>query len=133
MGRRRTLGRSGKPSGTALYSKQDIREQYCITDRQLHGLEHNTTGLFGCLSSYHDSSCSSRSPSLLTVCMKGRAPSDENLAELCRRPGPMPRAAWPPPPYPPPPPSAFHFHRAIYPDPYAWLPEEEEPCRMVRL
>lgn len=53
MGRRKQLGRSKR--GTPLYSKEDIREQYCINDKQLHGLEdiQGSGGLFGCLSSYH--------------------------------------------------------------------------------
>nr|XP_024215426.1 uncharacterized protein LOC106687268 [Halyomorpha halys] len=77
---------------------------------------------------FRDSSCSSRSPSLLTVCVKRRVPSDENLAELVRRPpqewAPLPR--WVPP---------YHYplrHVYYHHDPYAWLPDEEEPCRMER-
>ncbi|XP_024084743.1 uncharacterized protein LOC106669477 isoform X2 [Cimex lectularius] len=130
MGRRKQSGRLKR--GTPLYSKQDIREQYCINDRQLLGLEDTSSGLFGCLSSYQDSSCSSRSPSLLTVCVRRRVPSDENLAELVRRPvteyAPFPR--WIPPypvhAYPPPRPKSYYY------DPYAWLPEDDEPCRIER-
>lgn len=53
MGRRKHLGRSKR--GTPLYSKEDIREQYCINEKQLNGLEdiQDSGGLFGCLSSYH--------------------------------------------------------------------------------
>ncbi|KAK9507194.1 hypothetical protein O3M35_007102 [Rhynocoris fuscipes] len=137
MGRRKQ-GARVKRGGTPLYSKQDIREQYCINDRQLLGLEDNSSGLFGCLSSYQDSSCSSRSPSLLTVCVRRRVPSDENLADLVRRPpaeyAPFPPPRWAPP-YPPihpaypPPPRPI---KAYYHDPYAWFPEDEEPCRMER-
>ncbi|XP_073979225.1 uncharacterized protein isoform X3 [Rhodnius prolixus] len=135
MGRRKQTARV-KRGGTPLYSKQDIREQYCINDRQLLGLEDNNSGLFGCLSSYQDSSCSSRSPSLLTVCVRRRVPSDENLADLVRRPAaeyaPFPPPRWAPPyppihpAYPPPPRPAKYYH-----DPYAWFPEDEEPCRMM--
>lgn len=40
--------------GTPLYSKEDIREQYCITSKQLDVLERaRGSGLFGCLSNYH--------------------------------------------------------------------------------
>lgn len=45
--------RSRRPlhGGGAHYSKQDIREQYCITDKQLIGLERRgNQGIFGCLS-----------------------------------------------------------------------------------
>ncbi|CAA9999646.1 unnamed protein product [Nesidiocoris tenuis] len=136
MGRRKQTGRLKR--GTPTYSKQDIREQYCINDRQLLGLEDTTSGLFGCLSSYQDSSCSSRSPSLLTVCVRRRIPSDENLAELVRRPmaeyAPFPR--WMPP-YPPPlhayPSPAGHPMKAYYHDHYPpFYPDDDEPCRMVR-
>ncbi|XP_054267184.1 uncharacterized protein LOC128989329 [Macrosteles quadrilineatus] len=138
MGRRKQLGRSKR--GTPLYSKEDIREQYCINDKQLHGLEdiQNTGGLFGCLSSYHvdlsDSSCSSRSPGLLSVCVRRKVPSDENLAELCRRPAydyaPFPR--WPR--YFPPE-EAVYFRRrpkSLCNDPhgYTWMAEDEEAIRM---
>lgn len=39
---------------TGIYSKEDFKEQYCINDRALQGLEKSrSTGfLFGCLSSY---------------------------------------------------------------------------------
>ncbi|XP_046673598.1 uncharacterized protein LOC124362813 isoform X1 [Homalodisca vitripennis] len=140
MGRRKQLGRSKR--GTPLYSKEDIREQYCINDKQLHGLEdiQGTGGLFGCLSSYHvdlsDSSCSSRSPGLLSVCVRRKVPSDENLAELCRRAphdyAPFPR--WP---------RYFPHDEAVYfrrrpkslcndPHGYAWMAEDEEAIRMER-
>ncbi|BES94582.1 Hypothetical protein domain [Nesidiocoris tenuis] len=134
MGRRKQTGRLKR--GTPTYSKQDIREQYCINDRQLLGLEDTTSGLFGCLSSYQDSSCSSRSPSLLTVCVRRRIPSDENLAELVRRPmaeyAPFPR--WMPP-YPPPlhayPSPAGRPMKAYYHDHYPpFYPDDDEPCRM---
>lgn len=75
--------------GTPLYSKEDIREQYCITDRQLDVLEKARShgGFFGCLSNYQDSPCTSSSTraSLLSVCVRRKVPSDENIHELCRR------------------------------------------------
>ncbi|XP_068081098.1 serine-rich adhesin for platelets [Anabrus simplex] len=151
MGRRhKVLGRNKR--GTPLYSKQDIREQYCITRQQLDVLEQaqGSGGLFGCLSSYHDSSCRS-SQSLLSVCVRRKVPSDENLHELCRRPtaayAPIPR--WPryPPPAPPPPEmypydddlECSYFRRrpkslcsAADPKRYTWMPEDEEATRMER-
>jgi len=43
--------------GTRLYSKDDFREHYCITSKQLDVLERaRGSGLFGCLSNYHVSS-----------------------------------------------------------------------------
>ena len=40
--------------GTRLYSKDDFREHYCITSKQLDVLERaRGSGLFGCLSNYH--------------------------------------------------------------------------------
>nr|CAD7595190.1 unnamed protein product [Timema genevievae] len=128
--------------GTPLYSKEDIREQYCITSKQLDVLEQaqGASGLFGCLSSYHESSCRSRH-SLLSVCVRRKVPSDENLHELYRRP-PIPR--WPR--YLPPPefyredlecsyfrrrPHAF-CNPAHDPKRYTWLPEDEECTRMER-
>ncbi|XP_049948162.1 uncharacterized protein LOC126456455 [Schistocerca serialis cubense] len=89
------------------YSKQDIREQYCITSKQLDVFERHRASsggdwLLGCLSSYQEGTCRAvKRSSLLSVCVRRRAPSDENLPELCRRP-------LPPPPPPPPPPAQAH-------------------------
>ncbi|KAJ9586124.1 hypothetical protein L9F63_020229, partial [Diploptera punctata] len=134
--------------GTPLYSKEDIREQYCITSKQLDVLERaRGSGLFGCLSNYHESSCRSRN-SLLSVCVRRKVPSDENLHELCRRPAaayaPLPR--WPryPPPAPPPPElchydddiECSYFRRrprgfcSADPKRYTWMSEDEESTRM---
>ncbi|XP_069699614.1 microtubule-associated protein futsch isoform X3 [Periplaneta americana] len=151
--------------GTPLYSKEDIREQYCITSKQLDVLERaRGSGLFGCLSNYHkffvqletfccfiqESSCRSRN-SLLSVCVRRKVPSDENLHELCRRPAaayaPLPR--WPryPPPAPPPPEFCHYdddlecsyfrrrpraFCNAADPKRYTWMSEDEESTRMER-
>lgn len=47
--------------GTRLYSKDDFREHYCITSKQLDVLERaRGSGLFGCLSNYHVSSAYER-------------------------------------------------------------------------
>jgi hypothetical protein len=47
--------------GTRLYSKDDFREHYCITSKQLDVLERaRGSGLFGCLSNYHVSSMYAR-------------------------------------------------------------------------
>lgn len=92
MGRRNKVAAgvsdiSRNKRGTPLYSKEDIREQYCITDRQLDVLEkaRNGGGFFGCLSNYQDSPCASSRTSLLSVCVRRKVPSDENIHELCRR------------------------------------------------
>lgn len=80
MGRFHSRGRRGTP----LYSKQDIREQYCISDRGLGALETDRRSLFSCLSNHHNSPCSNRG-SLLTVCVKQKIPSDENLQDILKR------------------------------------------------
>ncbi|XP_025837065.1 uncharacterized protein LOC108734776 [Agrilus planipennis] len=73
-------GRRGTPS----YSKQDILEQYCISDRGLGALEQDRRSLFSCLSMQQASPCSNRT-SLLTVCVRQKVPSDENLQDIVRR------------------------------------------------
>ncbi|KAI5749540.1 hypothetical protein M8J76_008094 [Diaphorina citri] len=108
MGRRKS---TRTKRGTPVYSKEDIREQYCVNDKEIHVLENAQvqSRLFGCLSSYGDSSCSSHSPSILSACVRRKIPSDENLYELYRRPyadfAPLPR--WPRA-YPPLPPANIH-------------------------
>jgi hypothetical protein len=59
--------------GHPIYSREDIREQYCITRKELDVLEHslrNSSGtrLFGCLSTSHlpDSHCNKNSFLLLS-------------------------------------------------------------------
>ena len=38
--------------GTPMYSREDIREQYCINDKELHALESSRRKpIFGCLAS----------------------------------------------------------------------------------
>lgn len=69
---------------TPHYSKQDIREQYCISERGLGALESDRQSLFGCLSSHQSSPCSNRT-SFLTACVRQKVPSDENLYELYKR------------------------------------------------
>lgn len=60
--------------GTPLYSKEDIREQYCITSKQLDVLERERgSGLFGCLSNYHVSFLSARHCEYRSVILKMEA------------------------------------------------------------
>lgn len=130
--------------GTALYSKQDIREQYCISDRGLGALETDRQSLFGCLSSHQSSPCSNRT-SFLTVCVRQKVPSDENLQDLYRRHpndyAPYPRR--PRYPWGPPPPEIYrydedldssYFRRKVHVDPskYTWMPSDDESVRMER-
>lgn len=132
---------------TPHYSKQDIREQYCISDRGLGALENNDKhSLFGCLSSHHSSPCSNRSTFLLTACVRQKVPSDENIYELYRRNpndyAPFPRRQqrypW----------SAVtpemrrydeelktsYFRRKPCVDPsrYTWMPSDDESVRMEK-
>ncbi|CAH1180414.1 unnamed protein product [Phaedon cochleariae] len=131
---------------TAHYDRQDIREQYCITDRGLGALEANrphAASLFGCLST-RGSPCSNR-PSLLTACVRQKAPSDENLHELGKRRSaeyaPYPRKnryPWGPVIT-----DIYHydedlqssyFRRKVGTDPsrYTWMPADDESVRMEK-
>ncbi|VVC26144.1 Hypothetical protein CINCED_3A015350 [Cinara cedri] len=80
-----------------FYSKQDIVEQYCLSDKQLQVLNRvrQPPALFGCISSHRESSCGT--PNLLTACVRRRWPSDETLHDLYKRtPGdfaPYPRCS----------------------------------------
>ena len=65
---------------TPLYSREDIKEQYCITSRQLDAVEKSGGGFFGCLSTRGPSPCTSARTSILSACVRS-VPSDENLCD----------------------------------------------------
>ena len=51
MGKRRGGELGVNKKGTPLYSREDIREQYCINDKELQVLDKSgRKGLFGCFS-----------------------------------------------------------------------------------
>ncbi|XP_017779101.1 PREDICTED: uncharacterized protein LOC108564538 [Nicrophorus vespilloides] len=126
--------------GTALYSKQDILEQYCISERGLGALETDRRSFFSCLSSHQMSPCTRSS--ILTVCVRQKVPSDENLQDLYKRPAayvPYPRK----PRWGPPPPEIYnydedlnssYFRRKGHTDAstYQWMPSDDESVRMER-
>ncbi|XP_054163726.1 uncharacterized protein LOC128961506 [Oppia nitens] len=66
--------------GHPIYSREDIREQYCITRKELDVLDRTSSAarLFGCLSSHHlpDSHCNKNS-FLLLSCVQRRKNSSE--------------------------------------------------------
>ncbi|CAH2092793.1 unnamed protein product [Euphydryas editha] len=147
-GRKRQKASDDRPtSKTTMYSKQEFREQYCINNKQLDLLELEKSKkdrFLGCLSQYHIESPCSRSnrASFLSVCVRRRVPSDENLntdyAPIQR----FPRFAQPSPA--PPEVCAYdadlecsYFRRrprsvCSQPDPkrYTWMPEDEDFTRM---
>lgn len=139
MGRHSRRGRN-----TAHYSKQDIREQYCISDRGLGALESDRQSLFGCLSSHQNSPCSNRA-SFLTACVRQKVPSDENIYDLYRRHpaeyAPYPRRARYP--WGPLGPEIYrydeelkssYFRRKLPTDPsrYTWMSSDDESVRMEK-
>ncbi|CAG2176081.1 unnamed protein product, partial [Oppiella nova] len=72
--------------GHPIYSREDIREQYCITRKELDVLEQNlrdssAARLFGCLSANHlpDSQCQ-KSSFLMLSCVNKR----KNSADIPR-------------------------------------------------
>ncbi|XP_052743270.1 uncharacterized protein LOC112045005 isoform X2 [Bicyclus anynana] len=147
-GRKRQKASDDRPaSKTTMYSKQEFREQYCINNKQLDLLELEKSKkdrFLGCLSQYHIESPCSRSnrASFLSVCVRRRVPSDENLntdyAPIQR----YPRFGQPSPA--PPEVCAYdadlecsYFRRrprsvCNQPDPkrYTWMPEDEDFTRM---
>lgn len=124
---------------TALYSRQDILEQYCISERGMGALETDRRGFFSCLSSHQLSPCTKSS--ILTVCVQ-KVPSDENLQELYRRPQYQQyvrKPRWVPPAqteiynYEQDLNSSY-FRRKAYTDAstYQWMPSDDESVRMER-
>ncbi|XP_053611139.1 serine-rich adhesin for platelets isoform X3 [Plodia interpunctella] len=147
-GRKRQRASDERPAGkTTMYSKQEFREQYCINNKQLDLLELEKSKkdrFLGCLSQYHIESPCSRTnrASFLSVCVRRRVPSDENLntdyAPIQRyprygQPSPAPAEV-----------CAYdadlecsYFRRrprsvCSQPDPkrYTWMPEDEDFTRM---
>ncbi|KAL6264753.1 hypothetical protein P5V15_004851 [Pogonomyrmex californicus] len=133
---------------TPLYSREDIKEQYCITSRQLDAVEKSGGGFFGCLSTRGPSPCSSTRNSILSACVRS-VPSDENLCDapyprrplqiMYRQPYPTysrglsrydleDEAEWI---------ESSYFRRrprsfCTVPDPkrYTWVPEDEESMKL---
>ncbi|XP_050591618.1 uncharacterized protein LOC126922794 isoform X1 [Bombus affinis] len=133
---------------TPLYSREDIKEQYCITSRQLDAVEKSSGGFFGCLSTRGPSPCASARTSILSACVRS-VPSDENLCDapyprrslqiMYRQPYPTysrglsrydfeDEADWI---------ESSYFRRrprsfCTVPDPkrYTWLPEDEESTKL---
>ncbi|XP_017757735.1 PREDICTED: uncharacterized protein LOC108549035 [Eufriesea mexicana] len=133
---------------TPLYSREDIKEQYCITSRQLDAVEKSGGGFFGCLSTRGPSPCASARTSILSACVRS-VPSDENLCDapyprrplqiMYRQPYPTysrglsrydfdDEADWI---------ESSYFRRrprsfCTVPDPkrYTWLPEDEELTKL---
>ncbi|KAL0821657.1 hypothetical protein ABMA28_005098 [Loxostege sticticalis] len=130
-----------------MYSKQEFREQYCINNKQLDLLELEKSKkdrFLGCLSQYHIESPCSRAnrASFLSVCVRRRVPSDENLNSDYAPIQRYPRFGQPSPA--PPEVCAYdadlecsYFRRrprsvCSQPDPkrYTWMPEDEDFTRM---
>ncbi|KAK0156867.1 hypothetical protein PV327_011562, partial [Microctonus hyperodae] len=65
---------------TPMYSREDFKEQYCITSRQLDAVEKSNTGIFGCLSTKGPSPCTTTRVSILSACVRS-ASSDENICD----------------------------------------------------
>ena len=84
MGRKGEEGRRSMP----MYSREDIREQYCINDKELQVLDNKRKkGILGCFS---DNGQSGMSPctrhgkkSILTSCI-GKSGSDEDLPGITK-------------------------------------------------
>ena len=84
MGRKGEEGRRSMP----IYSREDIREQYCINDKELQVLDNRRKkGILGCFS---DNGQSGLSPctrhgkkSILTSCI-GKSGSDDDLTGLSK-------------------------------------------------
>ncbi|KAL4709056.1 hypothetical protein ACJJTC_005917 [Scirpophaga incertulas] len=131
-----------KPGG-----RSEFREQYCINNKQLDLLELEKSKkdrFLGCLSQYHlESPCSrANRSSFLSVCVRRRVPSDENLNSDYAPIQRYPRFGQPSPA-----PAEVSAHDAdlecsyfrrrprsvcSQPDPkrYTWMPEDEDFTRM---
>ncbi|XP_066259663.1 uro-adherence factor A [Euwallacea similis] len=129
----------------AHYSKKDILEQYCLSDKGFIALENGSYNIFGCLSSHNSSFCSNARTSIFMSCVGQKVPSEENLYELYKRnPGDM--APFPKKqryPWAPLAPEMYmydkdlktsYFRKRHLGDPsrYIWMPPDDESVRMEK-
>ncbi|CAG9864745.1 unnamed protein product [Phyllotreta striolata] len=136
--------RDRRNAARAHYNREDIREQYCITERGLGALETKHS-LFGCLSAPHGASSCSNRASLLTACVRQKVPSDENLYDLYKRHpseyAPYPRRSRYP--WGPVTSDIYHYDEdlktsyfrrkpIIDPSRYTWMPSDDESDKMEK-
>lgn len=74
-------------SGQLLYSREDIREQYCVTAKELAVLERKNGKIFGCLSAGHlnHSPCSKKTFLLLSCVQRKTSSELDEDSDVVRR------------------------------------------------